>query len=468
MDIRFITLSLLTAVIGCSTPKISAPARPVKSDRGEDTSDGSGSILDSATEDTEVPGEPETDDTDGDGITDEMEGRFNPAGATDTDGDGMADYQDLDADNDGIPDAIEAGPPGPDGLPIDTDGDGSPDFRDTDSDGDWIEDRYEEITDMDGDGIPGWRDPRSDSETPQLMLVAISTEFNSPVGIDYHQSSGTVIVSVHYPDGVPYNFERILSDGTHVQFSEFSNLTDEVKIATTRSENPGGFLAGTLFVGNGIDGQIVRISSDGSAIDNPWVDLPNDSNGLMRGSLYVDRTGAWGGDLVVCTTNGEVWRVDNAGSPTQVADVGVHLEGLMLVPPSVERYGPLAGRAIAGAEGEGLLYAFATDGSYDTYALGVNVEDIEIIMPGENFFGVNYGSSRLVGTPAAYFSPVVGDIMLVQENVEPPATGLYRLRWTGEALVVEMFPLAEGSYVPAQWEHATFAGAGIREVPDDG
>jgi hypothetical protein len=123
-------------------------------------------------------------------------------------------------------------------------------------------------------------------------------------------------------------------------------------------------------------------------------------------------------------------------------------------------------RAIAGVEG--LLYASATDGSYDTYTLGVNVEDIDIIMPGENFFGVNYGSSRLVGTPTAYFSPVVGDIMLVQENVEPPATGLYRLRWTGEALVVEMFPLAEGSYVPAQWVHATFASAGIREVPDDG
>ena len=465
MDLRYTTLSLTVLLAGCSTPKFSAPFRPVKGDSLEDTSDGSGSIYDSETEG--IP-EPETDDTDGDGITDEVEGRYNPAGATDTDGDGMPDYDDLDSDNDGIPDAIEAGPPGPDGLPPDTDGDGIPDFRDTDTDGDWIEDKYEEVIDMDGDGIPGWRDPRSDSETPSLMLVAISTEFNSPVGIDYHQSSDTVIVSVHYPDGVPYNFERILSDGTHVQFSEFSNLTNEVKIATTRPENPGGFFAGTLFVGNGIDGQIVRISSDGSTIDNPWVDLPNDSNGLMRGSLYVDQTGAWGGDLVVCTTNGEVWRVDSDGSPTQIAAVGVHLEGLMVVPPSEERYGPLAGRAIAGAEGAGLLYAFATDGSYDTYSLGVNVEDIEIIMPGENFFGVNYGSSRLVGTPASYFSAIVGDIMLVQETVDAPATGLYRLRWTGEALAVEMFPLAEGSYVPAQWEHVTFAAAGIREVPEDG
>src|SRR5206468_99402 len=98
-------------------------------------------------------------------------------------------------------------------------------------------------------------------------------------------------------------------DGSHHAFSNLSGLTDEVKIATARSGNPAGFTVGDLFVGNGVDGQIVRITAGGATVINPWVDLPGDNNGLMRGSLYVDRTGVFGGDLVVVTSTGEVWRV---------------------------------------------------------------------------------------------------------------------------------------------------------------
>jgi hypothetical protein len=61
----------------------------------------------------------------------------------------------------------------------------------------------------------------------------------------------------------------------------------------------------------------------------------------------------------------------------------------------------------------------------------------------------------------------VGDILLTQEGIAEGATGLYRLRWTGDTLLAEMFSLVEGSAYPAQWEHVTFAGAGIREVPSE-
>ena len=83
----------------------------------------------------------------------------------------------------------------------------------------------------------------------------------------------------------------------------------------------------------------------------------------------------------------------------------------------------------------------------------------------ELIFGVNYGGSQLYGTPSTNFDAIVGDIMLTQEHLPSGATGLYRLRWTGESLLAEMFPLTEGSPYPSQWEHVTFAGAGIREVP---
>ena len=368
-------------------------------------------------------------DTDGDGISDADEGLFDPAGPRDTDDDGTPDYQDPDSDNDGMPDADE----------------GHGDF--------------------DGDGVPNSEDPLNDGPAPAILLTAISTTFNSPIGIDYHEPTNSVVMSVNYSAGTPLNFERIEADGSHEPFSTFSGLTDEVKIATARSGNPGGFAVGDLFVGNGVDGQIARITDGGATIVNPWVDLPGESNGLMRGGLYIDRTGVFAGDLIAVTTLGQVWRITAAAQPTLLAAVGVHLEGVIVVPDAPARFGPIAGKIIAGAEAQGLLHAFAANGSDVTYSLGVNVEDIDYISPKENFFGVNYGTSRLLGAAASDFEPMIGDVMLTQEGVTAPTSGLFRLRWDGVALSAEPIPLAAGSATVGQWEHTTMAPAGIVEIP---
>ena len=394
-------------------------------------------------------------DSDDDGIPDSVEAGADPTTPVDTDGDGYADFRDGDSDGDGITDLVEGS--------VDTDGDGTPDFRDLDSDGDSLADELERTADWDGDGIANHIDPRNEGGVPAVDFTAITTAFNGPIGIDYHESSGSVVLSVNYPAGAPAAFERVESDGSHVTFSSVSGLINEVKIATART-GATGFAPGELFVGNGVDGQIVRISPDGSSVTNPWVDLPGDSNGLMRGSLYVDRTGVWGNELIVCTTAGEVWRVDAAGSATQIADVGVHLEGLATIPDAPARYGPLAGKAIAGAEGEGLLYAFDTAGTVTTYDLGVRVEDVDILEPFENFFGVNYGTSRLIGVPAHQLLPMAGDILLTQEAVD--SVGLFHLRFDGTDLVVEELTASASSASLGQWEHVTTAAAGIQEVPE--
>lgn len=368
-------------------------------------------------------------DLDGDGISDEEEGRFD------------------------VP-------------PRDTDGDGIPDSKDPDSDNDGLDDSLEGVDDWDMDGVPNYIDPRNDGPPPTLTLVAISTPFNSPIGIDFHEPTKSVVVSVNYSNnGLPQNFDRILADGTHLPFSDYSGLTEEVKIATARSGNAGGWAAGTLFTGNGIDGQIVKISPDGTQILNPWVDLPGTNNGLMRGSLYVDRTGIYGGDLIVVTTTGEIWRVNNAGQATSISPPkAVHLEGLIVVPNIPVRYGPLAGKIIAGAEEQGLLWVIEPNGNATTLNVGVAIEDIDLVTPNENFFGVNFGTSRLLGATAAECKPMIGDILLAQENVVAGTSGLFRLQWDGTNIVAAPIPLGAGSATVGQWEHVTFAGAGIVEI----
>ena len=229
-----------------------------------------------------------------------------------------------------------------------------------------------------------------------------------------------------------------------------------------RSSNTGGFTTGDLFTGNGVDGQIARITNGGATVINPWVDLPGAGNGLMRGSLYVDRTGLYGDDLIAVTTTGEVWRINSAGTPTQIADVGVHLEGVITVPNDAQ-YGPLAGKIIAGAEGQGLLYAFDNTGFVATHDIDVNIEDIDLIVPNENFYGVNFGTGTLLGAAASQFLPYVGDILLTQEF--HTGSGLFRLSWDGVSLGTEEFLLGLGSAPVGQWEHVTFAPVGISEIP---
>jgi hypothetical protein len=84
-------------------------------------------------------------DTDGDGVVDsvDVDNSGSALPLTNTDGDGNSDYLDIDDDNDGIP-TINEDTSG-DGNPTndDVDGDGTPNYLDLDSDGDGVKDIVE-------------------------------------------------------------------------------------------------------------------------------------------------------------------------------------------------------------------------------------------------------------------------------------------------------------------------------------
>ncbi|MGE0551150.1 MAG: thrombospondin type 3 repeat-containing protein [Kofleriaceae bacterium] len=101
----------------------------------------------------EIPVCESFDDADGDTIADCHEGSL------DSDGDGTTNDRDLDSDDDGYPDADEAGDADLDTPPRDTDDDGTADFIDGDSDNDGLRDDQERTEgtnptnpDSDGDG----------------------------------------------------------------------------------------------------------------------------------------------------------------------------------------------------------------------------------------------------------------------------------------------------------------------------
>jgi hypothetical protein len=288
---------------------------------------------------------------------------------------------------------------------------------------------------------------------PPVTLTPIATGFNNPIGIDYHEPTDKVILSVNYPTGQPSNFELVARDGTHQQFTTISGFTDEVKIATVRSgPHQGGFTVGEVFTGNGQPGQIVRISPDGATVQNPWVTLPNEP-GLLRGSLFQDRYGVFGGDLIVVTTTGGVWRVNSAGASTRLANLDTHLEGVTTVPDLPARYGPSAGRIVVGAEQQARIYAIDAQGNTDQFSLDISPEDIEIIPAGENFIGVDFGGKQLLGAPTSAFAGMVDDFLIAQED----GGILWHVRWDPASGNFQTEQIARVEH----WEHVTFAPVGF-------
>ncbi|MCH2195388.1 gliding motility-associated C-terminal domain-containing protein [Kordia sp.] len=116
-------------------------------------------------------------DCDGDGIPNEVEG------TQDTDADGIADFLDIDSDDDGIIDTVEAG--NDPTMPVDTDGDMIPDYLDQDSDDDGILDNVE------GQTTDGYIPPSGNDADGNGLDDAYEDSPGSGEGIDPVNTDGT-------------------------------------------------------------------------------------------------------------------------------------------------------------------------------------------------------------------------------------------------------------------------------------
>ena len=143
---------------------------------GDADSDGSPNFIDP----TPGAGVPAFVDTNSDNIND----------AFDADVDGVINIQDLDSDNDGIPDIIEAGG-------VDTNGDGRVDGVFADSDTDGLHDTYDASSggdaianlDTDGDGITNNKDRDSDNDGIPDVVEAFGDDGDNNGIIDFYFDS---------------------------------------------------------------------------------------------------------------------------------------------------------------------------------------------------------------------------------------------------------------------------------------
>ena len=216
----------------------------------------------------------------------------------------MPDYQDLDTDNDGIPDTLEADIVATDtdndgivdAFDADADGDGNVDPGKTDANGDGVDDAVTP-TDTDGDTVPDYRDLDSDNDSIPDITETGGLDANGDGLLDAGGALATAPLQDTDTDGTP-DFRDLDSnnDGTNdiVDAGNGAADTDNdgvVDAPATDTDNDG--------VPDVVDPDPTRFGvnndADGDGIPNP-VDLDDDNDGIpdtaeQTGGADVDTDG---------------------------------------------------------------------------------------------------------------------------------------------------------------------------------
>ncbi len=211
-----------------------------------------------------------------------------PCAECDPDGDGLANAYDLDADNDGIPDLVEAygADANGDGRvddATDTDGDGIADVLDADNDltvaaddgngplvtraanGDITDAMVDQAVDFDGDGFPNWLDRDTDNDG-----ISDFTEAGNSATLDGDNDARIDQTGAwdEDGDGLADIYDTNVNDGP-----EDGGTTDGVALVSTNADTDGDGSAMT----EGITGSELSGDSD----DSPnYRDLDSDDDGI--------------------------------------------------------------------------------------------------------------------------------------------------------------------------------------------
>jgi len=175
-------------------------------------------------------------------------------------------------------------------------------------------------------------------------------------------------------------YQTDLSGGS---VTAFGNLlpTASGEIVLGSSLGLGGFANGDVFAGSGGGTQIYHYANAGGAATLFSSLLPG--AGAVR-QIIFNTGGSFGGDMLVSTNNGTIYRVNSLGVATLLANVGEDTEGMDI---ATSNWGAFAGQLLVDSEGSGHLRFISSTGVVTL--LGITVPIAETV----SFVPLNLGSS---------------------------------------------------------------------------
>jgi DNA-binding beta-propeller fold protein YncE len=215
---------------------------------------------------------------------------------------------------------------------------------------------------------------------------------------------------------------RVLSISDTGTITTFANLPASGGLCLGRdlavSPGLGGFPLNHVFV---VQRQTIYSIQPTGGSATRFATIPSLPN--SDSSLTFDRVGSFDHKLIVTDRRGPVWTVSSGGRATQIADVGVHIEGPEVAPLAFD---PVGGKILVSNDFDDTIYAVGQNGSVTEAATYESPESVRFLPSnycnyggsGGAYFVTSEFSDQITKFPAADFNPLTpGMHALIQTKV---------------------------------------------------
>jgi|OpeIllAssembly_1097287.scaffolds.fasta_scaffold70299_2 hypothetical protein len=207
------------------------------------------------------------------------------------------------------------------------------------------------------------------------------------------------------------------------------------EIYVSSSLGLGGFASRSVFAGSQSFGTVWTYAN-GATTATAATEFVTGLVGGVR-SIAFDLYGNYGGDMIVATQVGRIYRVNSAGVATQIANLGVDTEGMDFAP---QAFGPIAaGTLVVLSEGDGHVRAITPTGTVTDLGVTFSTPEMlsfvpldfaETLDPLAGFYAARY-PTEVVKSPASDFAPFAGQAVITEELTHD----LYSISWNGTNFV---------------------------------
>ena len=186
------------------------------------------------------------------------------------------------------------------------------------------------------------------------------------------------------------------------------------EVVTGASLGQGGFPTGDIYAGSQAGGQIYQYAHGGGS---PAL-FANLAGEAIR-QIFFDPGSSFGGDMLVTTSSGHIYKIDSTGKSTLVASLGVDIEGMDI---ATSAWGKYAGDLLVSSEGANSVFLVSPSGSVDKTLTGFpGAETVSFVPlnlnasnPLQGFYVANY-PSNIQFAAASNFTGLLGDAVITDE-----------------------------------------------------
>jgi hypothetical protein len=248
---------------------------------------------------------------------------------------------------------------------------------------------------------------------PGSSINAVEGQNNT---IAFTYAANKFVGSVYFGGNNAQLYSTDLSGGSVAKFSTpIPTAGGEIVLAGSLGQ--GGFGVGDIYAGSQNNGNIYKILNSGAS--SPAL-FASGLVGSVRGILF-DSGASFGGDMLVSTSSGNIYRINSLGVVTHVVSIGEDTEGMDI---ATKAWGPYEGWLVVASEGSGKVRLVSPNGStvivVGTVPIAETVSAVPLNLgssgnPLEGFYVANY-PVNIQFAAASQFAGLQGDIVVTSED----------------------------------------------------